>query len=493
MIVFNYIENTITDFESDILITQPSSGKVLDSLFELAKRFPNRWIAWKNSTSIDWEDFDSIKSVTYKMLSSGKAPNFIDTGLGYVEDTPFINYSENHWYPTWIMSADQGMIHATVLNKIKHFRSSADFEYDINLLARTFQHQGILCYSNLKKNPTRSNYFKTYKLVGHTMKKVWLPFLLLCHLKYDKRFPFFAFAKAVFLKKIVSVVDFLELQINQDEPVINTLYDVIIPTMGRASYLYDVINDLANQTLLPQTVYIVEQNTNKEASTELYRILNGNWPFSIDHKLIHKTGACNARNIALEKTRAKWVLLFDDDARLKPNVLENMVSLAENLNVKCINAAYLQKGEHEHQKTWKQWPYFGSGCSLVHREIVDRCKFDKALEHGYGEDVDFGMQIRRAGYDVIYAPQIQILHLKAPVGGFREKRIFPWSTDNIQPKPSPHIMYFRKKNYSENQLKGYKLVQWFKNYGKLGSFLPWGHNKLFNKAWESSKKYANSL
>ena len=465
----------------------------LSSLFKLAQAFPDQWIGWSTAENPIWEEFTSQAQNNYTMLSAGAAPAFICSVIDYIEDSPFINYSPNQWYPTWIMSADQGMTHASILNEIQALPSTQNFEYDINLLARVIQKQGVFCYAKLNKKDVIASTQLAYRFVAQTQKKRWVPFLFLCHVRYEKRFPLYAFAKALFKKQQDKKVDLLAIQ--QTEPsqkkeAIN--YDVVIPTMGRKQYLFDVLTDLSNQEIKPNQVIIVEQNADPESNSELDYIFD-DWSFTINHLFTHQTGACNARNISLGKTTADWILLFDDDVRVPVDFMAQLQHTLISTKVKAITVACLQKGEKETQQTVKQWPYFGSGCSLVHREIVDRCKFDKALEHGYGEDVDFGMQIRRAGYDVIYAPQIQILHLKAPVGGFREKRIFPWSTDNIQPKPSPHIMYFRKKNYSENQLKGYKLVQWFKNYGKLGSFLPWGHNKLFNKAWESSKKYANSL
>jgi len=218
------------------------------------------------------------------------------------------------------------------------------------------------------------------------------------------------------------------------------------------SRLKDVLLDLSKQTVIPQQVVIIEQDEDVNSNSQLDYLTEKEWPFKIEHQFIHQSGACNARNLALAKTKAPWVLLFDDDARFDKFTLEKMLYATSYLNVKCINVAYIQKEETESQKTYKQWPYFGSGCSIVHRDIVEQCSFDMALEHGYGEDVDYGMQIRNAGYDVVYAPQIQILHLKAPIGGFRKPHVFPWKTDSIQPKPSPHIMYYRKKNYNYDQV-----------------------------------------
>ncbi len=53
--------------------------------------------------------------------------------------------------------------------------------------------------------------------------------------------------------------------------------------------------------------------------------------------------------------------------------------------------------------------------------LLEQIKFDIAFEHGFGEDGDFGMQIRNLGEDIGYISECNILHLKAPVGGFRTK------------------------------------------------------------------------
>uniref|UniRef100_UPI0025DBDB7B glycosyltransferase family 2 protein n=1 Tax=Nonlabens sp. TaxID=1888209 RepID=UPI0025DBDB7B len=247
------------------------------------------------------------------------------------------------------------------------------------------------------------------------------------------------------------------------------------------------------QTVLPNRLVIIEQNADLNAATALSYLVEEDWPFQITHELISQTGACNARNLALSKTTAPWVLLFDDDVRIPDHFISDVQEFLNKTAVKSVTFACLQKEETESMQAFKQWESFGSGCSIVHIELVERCKFDMALEHGYGEDVDYGMQIRQAGYDVIYAPQIQLLHLKAPVGGFRKPHVFPWQEDEVQPKPSPQIMYYRKKNYTHKQLLGYKMVQFFKTYGVFGTILPWKHYKKYQEAWNQSEKWASQL
>ena len=89
-----------------------------------------------------------------------------------------------------------------------------------------------------------------------------------------------------------------------------------------------------------------------------------------------------------------------------------------------------------------------------------------ALEFGYGEDFDFGVQLRNNGIDVVYFPDLSITHLKAPMGGFRIKMKQMWDDEKVQPKPSPTVMYNQLKHSTEQQILGYKtllFIKFFKN------------------------------
>ena len=471
------------------------SVSTFDHMKELAQKYPQEWIGWsdKKSEAAEWEELKAKAPTKFTAVSKGKPPTFLE-GIGYVEDSPFINFKPNQFYPTWLMSSDQGIIHASVINLENEYQPLGLWEYDLNVLTRILQPKGLFCYSNLDTTTADKKHSALlYQFVAQTKKKQWIFFLLLCHIIYEKRFSFYALAKAIFKSRLDLRVDFSSLQKTLSTADEKEDYDVIIPTMGRVEYLKDVLHDLAAQTLKPRQVIIVEQNEDTDATSDLGYLKSEQWPFQLSHDFIHQTGACNARNRAIDKTMSPWVLFFDDDIRVESNFFNRVIINLVESKAKALTFACLQKGESEDQKDYLQWAFFGSGCSIVHRDVIDKCEFDMALEHGYGEDVDYGMQIRNAGYDIIYAPQIQILHLKAPVGGFRKPQIFPWTEDSVQPKPSPFIMYFRQKNFSQLQLKGYKMVQLFKTYRKLGTRNPLKHFSIFSKQWEQSQFYASKL
>lgn len=489
----NFKNNTATLKGEAVELAGDSTIK---QLLDLSHRYPDSWIGWaiEQGDNVNWEYLQEKAVTKNYAISIGSAPQFLSSGIGYVEDTPFINFKQNQWYPTWIMSADSGMIHSSVLQQVSGIIFSGYFEYDLNLLTRILQPQGLFCYAHLRKsdNSIKETHL-LYKFVAQTKKRGWIIFLLMCHVIYDKHFPVLAFVKAIFIKTSHFKVNFKGLQTRGDDASIKTDYDVIIPTMGRASFLKDVLKDLAAQSILPEKVVIVEQNEDLNSITELDFLEAEKWPFQIIHKFIHQTGACNARNLAIAETTATWVLLFDDDNRFDSGLLVRIFKALQGTRSRVLNMAYLQKGEAEHQKGYLQWAFFGSGCSIAHRDVVENSIFDMALEHGYGEDVDYGMQIRNAGYDIIYAPEIKISHLKAPIGGFRQPKMFPWSNDETQPKPSPFIMYFRQKNFSENQLRGYRLIQLLKSYKSLGTKNPVKHYRIFKRQWDSSLLYAEQL
>ena len=85
---------------------------------------------------------------------------------------------------------------------------------------------------------------------------------------------------------------------------------------------------------------------------------------------------------------------------------------------------------------------FGTSHAFVKSSSFKELQFNMGFEFGYGEDNDFGMQLRNRGFDIVYISTSQILHLKAPMGGFRTKPVLRWHEDEIQPKPSPTVTVY---------------------------------------------------
>jgi hypothetical protein len=165
----------------------------------------------------------------------------------------------------------------------------------------------------------------------------------------------------------------------------------------------------------------------------------------------------------------------------------------QHYNFSAITMSYLQRNEVEKHKNTIQWNAFGGGCSVVESKYLKKVTFNKAYEFGYGEDTDFGMQLRNLGVDIIYTPDIKILHLKAPIGGFRTKFKHPWEEDVLRPKPSPTVMLSRITNSTNQQLLGYRTNLFIKFYKNQSIKNPFKYYKTFKKQWEQSLLWANQL
>ncbi len=478
------------------------SSSIIPCIYDIAEKYPYAWIYFyrPNFISEETRDFllQQLKHTNQFITVYAHEPLLLDESIGYVELGPFINVNYKVLYPTWRMATDGGILHASVLNNLNRWQEGdTHFGYWLNSLARTLRYEGLMCYryhQNSQPPSYQKNQKLLYRFVKQHFKFSWLMILFFCQWKYEKQFSLAALIKSLWYRKRQIKISLEQIfQPLRQGSLVPFQLDVVIPTLGRKEYLHQVFKDISRQTLLPQKVIVVEQDPDLKATSNLPFINSVEWPFNVQHIFTHKSGACHARNKALEQTQAPWILLFDDDARLAPDTFEKMQKALEETGAYCINTAYLQEGEKEFFKPYKQWESFGAGCSIIHCSILDQCRFDEKLEHGYGEDVDFGMQIRNLGYDIIYTPQIQIRHLKAPVGGFRQPPTFPWDGDPVSPKPSPQVYYSKLKHFTSQQLKAYQWTLFFKIWKHQKFSNPFRLRKRFLKRWNASVYWAERL
>lgn len=484
-------------------------GTIAGGLQEIAKQFPDKKIVWCHSAVKEQLNLEGIKTLFHHdkmMLSfSSTQHNFFDTAIGYVEESLFINVNKKVSYPTWQMSSVTGVIHASVLNALEdEIFCDSNFDYYLSSIAKIGMPLGLLCYSEpkllksgqLKSIPqSKGSIYTLFRFVKQHYKIQWVFLLLLNLVLYERKFPVLPLFLSLFYKnRKNNTINLDSIIVQSSRKVIDTItVDVIIPTIGRSDYLYDVLKDFSVQTLLPNKIIIIEQNPEEGSKSELDYIEIEKWPFKIEHFFIHQAGACNARNLALDQVESEWVFLADDDNRFGPNLIQDILQKIKQYGNEVVTTSYPQKSEPKKYKKVIQWPTFGAGNSFVKRNLLDKVRFNKALEFGYGEDSDFGLQIRNQGYDVLYLPEPEILHLKAPIGGFRTKPELLWQKDCIQPKPSPTVLLYIISHNSKEQLKGYKTILFVKYYKYQNIKNPYNYFKIFQKQWNQSLFWANQL
>ncbi len=483
--------------------------KILNSdlcrtFWDLAEQHPEDLICWCEESFIDDLERTVLKEIFPNdliMASYALHHSYFPEQIGYIDQLPFINVNREVRYGTWRMSTDAGGIKGKVLIKFrKQFDKVKDFSFLINSIAKIGQYNGLFCFSDPRFFQGKLNNKYVLQPVANTSQlfafvymyyktvRVWL--LLFCFFRYERSLPLIPFLKSFFsMKSFLKEIDLSSISLNSPElPTKQNNVDVIIPTLRRREYLLQVLEDLKNQTLLPKKVIVVEQNSDPDSLTELPELKSNSWPFEIVHHFIHKTGACTARNIALEEVSAEWVFFADDDIRFESELLKSSLLELNRLGVDCLNLSTYQIGENKFFNKIKQWGSFGSGLSIVNSLFAREIKFLKVFEYGFGEDQDYGMQLRYAGCDIIYHPDLEILHLKAPRGGFRDTALPPWKQDD--PKPSPTIMLFAQKYFTKWQMRGFKTELFLRNYDIKKNINPLKYWKNMKLRWAASEDWA---
>lgn len=270
----------------------------------------------------------------------------------------------------------------------------------------------------------------------------------------------------------------------------NPSVSYIIPTMLRQDWTALLLDDLSNQTYLPNEVVIVDATPLEKRVANAYT--SKTYPFKVVIKWQITKGSCRARNEAIALCTGEYFVFGDDDVRIPSNFIENHIRFLQTYQVNACNGLDI-RADHTKQDLndlnvklqefgstrWKSGvsSTFSNANSCVHHSIIEKLQGnDINFDGGYGEDSDFGYSIFKIGEMVLHNPYSTNLHLKPPVGGYRYwgseakkkgkvRKKQPWELDTpvkyIQPVPSPTIMYFNLKHFSENQVTEYRYKYFF--------------------------------
>ncbi|MDG1963063.1 MAG: glycosyltransferase [Flavobacteriaceae bacterium] len=486
-----------------------NESELLPGLITLAKMHPEYSIVWFHESIDDQLNLDYFSTIDHvQAFLISYAPSgfdYISPEIGLVDQSVFINVNKKVRYPTWLMSALVGIISPGLLNQLDAINfQGVTLDFVLNSLAKNNMPKGLLCYSDPKllkstliepKSTPQISQKDLYRFVLVQYKWIWVYLMFLQLLIYKNKSTLFSLLISLLKKGKVKT----DLKLNHGFIPKNNVnlhgnsIDVIIPTLNRKAYLFDFLQDLKSQTLIPNNVIIIEQ-LHTGLKTELDYLNNDSWPFKIMHRCIHTFGACNARNLALNLVESDWVFLGDDDIRIKPDFMENAMIRLKHVRASAATFSCNKSYRLKINLKVKQWSDFGSGSSIIHSSLLkENCSFDTRFEHGYGEDSDFGMQIRNAGYDIFYFNFPEILHLKAPSGGFRESVKLAWDIEKITPKPSPTVTLFNLMHLTDDQKLGFKTIFWIKNLSNTY----WGEKLKylmeFSQKWHSSHKWGMKL
>ena len=219
---------------------------------------------------------------------------------------------------------------------------------------------------------------------------------------------------------------------------------IAIPTLGRSDRLFETLKDVRALQPAPLEILVVDGDPSPQMEAAVTAL--GNRPPL--HYLPAERGLTKQRNAALERAEGDVVVFFDDDVRVPPDVLAQLLpAYADRAVVGATGFVDESPGSRKISKysvikrllpgggrdggftrfgyprrlidlSAEQDVSFMQGCFMsVRTEAGRRIRFDESLPgYGLAEDEDFSYRLSRVGR-IRYLPNITVHHLNLGFGG----------------------------------------------------------------------------
>ena len=215
---------------------------------------------------------------------------------------------------------------------------------------------------------------------------------------------------------------------------------VIIPTFNRATYVISVVRQLLEQSFQDFEVIVVDQSV-QDAAQKLQSGLAELADPRIRYVHLNTPGSANARNEGISRSAGSLVLFLDDDViLLGRDFLNAHVDRFSDPRVGAVAGRIIERVNKRNTTRTRASVSLGGrtldNMSGTRRVAVRGLKggntsFRAGLFEQIGgfdrnytgtallEDADFSEQVRAAGWDLVFEPTAELVHLSAPAGGNR--------------------------------------------------------------------------
>ena len=221
-----------------------------------------------------------------------------------------------------------------------------------------------------------------------------------------------------------------------------TRISVVLPTLNRPEAIYNLLRHLEHQSVAPFEIVVIDQSAAPNARVAAYVEEH---PLVRLHRIPVK-GLPNARNVGVERSQGDVVLFLDDDSIPDVDLVRFHAENYADPSISGVGGRVLGGYDRGGAETGRFKPgngkvvrNFGSttrgeadhlagGNMSFRREVFDRVGgFDKAYGgSSIGEETDFCLRARRAGFRFVFDPRAALDHLHLPTGGCRTPRVEDW-------------------------------------------------------------------
>ncbi len=242
------------------------------------------------------------------------------------------------------------------------------------------------------------------------------------------------------------------------------IISIVTPTYLRPNEVIGLLENLSRQSLLPDEIILVDGAPADEVATEQsVNERRDDFPFSVRY-IRFAGGTAIQRNRGIEEARGKFIAFIDDDVRLEPNFLKNILEQMERENAGEVGGIvgyrsneFFDVNESERWRWYKrlrllktyepgrydfesgypinnsmQPPFSGTrpvdfmttACAVWRREVLDSgLRFDPFFrDYGVLEDAHFSLRAGR-NWELLQCGDAICEELRAPGGRTTRRKI----------------------------------------------------------------------
>jgi GT2 family glycosyltransferase len=199
---------------------------------------------------------------------------------------------------------------------------------------------------------------------------------------------------------------------------------VVIINWNRLHEVLKSVSYLRFQPKLRLEVIVVD-NGSTDGSAEQLAQVEGIKFIALESNL----GPCRARNIGIEQARGRYILFLDSDAVLSKWKLARLVDRMDQdptigiLACRIINGftrridqwIHSEPESTGHRHEFETYSFSAAGALVRTQALDDAGPFWDQL-FIYNEEVDLSIRVLRAGYRIVYFPQVRVYHFSSQNG-----------------------------------------------------------------------------